>query len=47
PEQIARRVPGRLLVVKHRRSPIQSWVLDTVDFFRDSGPVARRLGSES
>ena len=39
PEQIARRASGRLLLVKHRRSPIQSRVLDTIDFFRDTEGV--------
>jgi len=34
PEQIARRVDGPLLLVKHRRSALQSRVLDTVEFFR-------------
>jgi len=36
PEQIARSIPGRLLLVKHRRSAIRSTVLDTIDFFRDT-----------
>jgi amino acid transporter/nucleotide-binding universal stress UspA family protein len=36
PERIARRIPGRLLLVKHRRSVIQSKILDTIDFFRDT-----------
>jgi amino acid transporter len=36
PERIARRSEGRLLLVKHRRSPVQSWMLDTIDFFRDT-----------
>jgi len=36
PEKIADRIPGRLLLVKHRRSAIQSKILDTIDFFRDT-----------
>jgi nucleotide-binding universal stress UspA family protein len=36
PERIAERIPGRLLLVKHRRSVIQSKILDTIDFFRDT-----------
>jgi amino acid transporter/nucleotide-binding universal stress UspA family protein len=36
PERIATRIPGRLLLVKHRRSVIQSKILDTIDFFRDT-----------
>ena len=43
PEEIARRVEGRLLLVKHRRSPVQSRVLDTIEFFR-TGDV-ERMGS--
>lgn len=43
PERIARRI-GRnnLLLVKHARSPVKSWVLDIVDFFRDMTPITER-----
>jgi nucleotide-binding universal stress UspA family protein len=34
PERLARRIPGRLLLVKQGRNPIRSRVLDTIDFFR-------------
>ena len=37
-ERIARRVRGRLLLVKHRRSPVRSWMLDTIEFFRSGQP---------
>lgn len=36
PEQIARRVEGRLLLVKHRRSPVHAGLLDTIEFFRST-----------
>ncbi len=39
PERIAKRIPGRLLLVKHSRSPLQSWLLDIIDFFRDTRPL--------
>jgi amino acid transporter/nucleotide-binding universal stress UspA family protein len=35
PEKVMRRASGRLLLVKHRRTVIQSGVLDFIDFFRD------------
>ncbi len=37
PEQIARRTKGRLLLVKKHRNPVHSKILDTVEFFRDTG----------
>lgn len=35
PERVMRRATGRVLLVKHRRSIVQSRVLDVLDFFRD------------
>jgi nucleotide-binding universal stress UspA family protein len=43
PERIARGMgDNALLLVKHERSPIKSWVLDLIDFFRDTRPVTGR-----
>ncbi len=36
PEQLARRVEGRLLLVKHRRSAVHAGLLDTFEFFRST-----------
>jgi amino acid transporter/nucleotide-binding universal stress UspA family protein len=41
PRRIAARASGRLLLLKDRRSPIRSAVLDTIEFFRDSGVGTR------
>ena len=43
PERIARRIgENKLLLVKHSRSPVRSWVLDIIDFFRDITPITER-----
>ncbi len=36
PERIARLASGRLMLVKHRRSFVKSWMLDTIEFFLDT-----------
>jgi amino acid transporter len=37
PERVLRRATGRLLLVKHRRNRVHSWVLDVAHFFRSRG----------
>jgi nucleotide-binding universal stress UspA family protein len=39
PERILRHASGRLLLVKHRRRVVHSWLLDVVDFFRSTETV--------
>ncbi len=45
PERILRRATGRLLLVKHRRRVVHSWLLDVVDFFRSTEPAGLEKGS--
>jgi amino acid transporter/nucleotide-binding universal stress UspA family protein len=37
PERVLRRATGRLLLVKHRRRRVHSWILDVAHFFRSRG----------
>ncbi len=37
-EHLVRRIRGPLVLVKHRRSLVRSWILDTVEFFRRTAP---------
>ncbi|MEJ2679795.1 MAG: amino acid permease, partial [Gemmatimonadota bacterium] len=47
PEQMARRISGRLLLVKQGRNPIRSRVLDTIDFFRMGATPGSSPGAAS